>query len=203
MKKNRLEAFSDGVIAIIITIMVLEMKVPARRRPAGAHAGAAGIPQLPAELRLRGYLLEQPSPHVPGGPVGEWRCVMGEPASVVLVVAAAVYHRLDGREPLRALADDILRPQPAFLRLRVFDSADLYYSTPRARLTPSRGRGERFQRQDLPGVVRSGHRLGMADPCLDRHGVFRVHGVDVAGARPAHGAGSRRTYETILLMRAV
>jgi len=28
MDKNRLEAFSDGVIAIIITIMVLEMKVP-------------------------------------------------------------------------------------------------------------------------------------------------------------------------------
>jgi uncharacterized membrane protein len=28
MTKGRLEAFSDGVIAIIITIMVLEMKVP-------------------------------------------------------------------------------------------------------------------------------------------------------------------------------
>jgi len=28
MKTNRLEAFSDGVLAIIITIMVLEMKVP-------------------------------------------------------------------------------------------------------------------------------------------------------------------------------
>ena len=28
MKSNRLEAFSDGVIAIIITIMVLEMKAP-------------------------------------------------------------------------------------------------------------------------------------------------------------------------------
>lgn len=28
MNKNRLEAFSDGVIAVIITIMVLEMKVP-------------------------------------------------------------------------------------------------------------------------------------------------------------------------------
>lgn len=28
MGKNRLEAFSDGVLAIIITIMVLEMNVP-------------------------------------------------------------------------------------------------------------------------------------------------------------------------------
>jgi uncharacterized membrane protein len=28
MNKNRVEAFSDGVIAIIITIMVLEFKVP-------------------------------------------------------------------------------------------------------------------------------------------------------------------------------
>jgi uncharacterized membrane protein len=28
MGKNRLEAFSDGVIAILITIMVLELKVP-------------------------------------------------------------------------------------------------------------------------------------------------------------------------------
>jgi len=28
MTKGRLEAFSDGVIAIIITIMVLEMKTP-------------------------------------------------------------------------------------------------------------------------------------------------------------------------------
>ena len=28
MHKTRLEAFSDGVLAIIITIMVLELKVP-------------------------------------------------------------------------------------------------------------------------------------------------------------------------------
>ena len=42
MGKGRLEAFSDGVIAIIITIMVLELKVSAWRRfclPAGTGAG--------------------------------------------------------------------------------------------------------------------------------------------------------------------
>ena len=32
MEKNRLEAFSDGVLAIIITIMILEMKQPVSDR---------------------------------------------------------------------------------------------------------------------------------------------------------------------------
>jgi len=44
MGKNRLEAFSDGVLAIIITIMVLEMKVP--------HGDTLGalLPLLPVFL---------------------------------------------------------------------------------------------------------------------------------------------------------
>src|SRR4051812_19302326 len=38
MSKGRLEAFSDGVLAIIITIMVLELKVPAHAAYAASLA---------------------------------------------------------------------------------------------------------------------------------------------------------------------
>ena len=43
MGKQRLEAFTDGVIAIIITIMVLEIKVPS---DASLAALAASVPIL-------------------------------------------------------------------------------------------------------------------------------------------------------------
>lgn len=48
MNKNRLEAFSDGVIAIIITIMVLELKVP------HGHEWRLLVPLLPV---LGSYIL--------------------------------------------------------------------------------------------------------------------------------------------------
>jgi uncharacterized membrane protein len=44
MSKGRMEAFSDGVIAILITIMVLELKVPRGSDPAGL------LPLLPVFL---------------------------------------------------------------------------------------------------------------------------------------------------------
>lgn len=51
MKKSRLEAFSDGVIAIIITIMVLELKIPQGHN---MHDIQALVPLLPVFLS---YLL--------------------------------------------------------------------------------------------------------------------------------------------------
>ena len=48
MEKNRLEAFSDGVIAIIITIMVLELHVPPGKEGAAPPAELADLkPWLP------------------------------------------------------------------------------------------------------------------------------------------------------------
>jgi uncharacterized membrane protein len=44
MSKNRMEAFSDGVLAVVITIMVLELKVPA------GTTAAALRPEVPVLL---------------------------------------------------------------------------------------------------------------------------------------------------------
>ena len=46
MTKGRLEAFSDGVIAIIITIMVLELKVPHGTDFASLLSPTAGLKRL-------------------------------------------------------------------------------------------------------------------------------------------------------------
>jgi uncharacterized membrane protein len=53
MQKNRLEAFSDGVLAIIITIMVLELKVP---QGAGLEALRPLLPVLMSYILSFVYL---------------------------------------------------------------------------------------------------------------------------------------------------
>jgi uncharacterized membrane protein len=55
MTKGRLEAFSDGVVAILITIMVLELKTPAHETWDALWRGAEGAPSPLATLLT--YLL--------------------------------------------------------------------------------------------------------------------------------------------------
>ena len=62
MKTNRIEAFSDGVMAIIITIMVLELKAPHDPTPASLRADVAGLFRLRPELPHHRHLLGEPSP---------------------------------------------------------------------------------------------------------------------------------------------
>ena len=106
MGKNRMEAFSDGVLAIIITIMVLEMKVP--------HGDdfAALRPLLPVFLNPHGpefylprHLLEQSSSHAACHTTRERCDPVGQPPSAVLVVAVSFRDWMDGRESLYGIAN--------------------------------------------------------------------------------------------------
>ena len=71
MGKDRLAAFSDGVIAIIITIMVLELKVPHGADWAALRALAPNLLSYVLSFVYRGDLLEQPSPSAAYRDAGE------------------------------------------------------------------------------------------------------------------------------------
>ena len=113
MGKGRLEAFSDGVIAIIITIMVLELKVPH-----GTEL-AALVPLIPVFLS---YVLSfvyvgiywnnhhhmlHAVQHVNGGALWANLHLLFWLSLIPFVTA------LDGREPFRGRASGALRRDPA------------------------------------------------------------------------------------------
>ena len=95
MNKNRLEAFSDGVLAIIITIMVLELHVPAEPTwPALLHV----LPTLLSYVLSFVYVgiywnNHHHMLHLAGRVNGGG--ALGEPASAVLAVPDPLHHPVD------------------------------------------------------------------------------------------------------------
>ncbi len=87
MGKSRLEAFSDGVIAIIITIMVLELKVPRGER---IDALAPLIPVFLSYVLSFVYVGIYWNNHhhmLHTSSQGNRTDAVGQPASVVLAIA--------------------------------------------------------------------------------------------------------------------
>ena len=109
MCKGRLEAFSDGVIAIIITIMVLEMKVP--------HGGGleALRPLLPVFLSYVlsfvyvGIYWNNHHHMLHAGSTVTGAMLWANLHLLFWLSLVSVRHRMDGREPFHRGAHRALR----------------------------------------------------------------------------------------------
>ena len=122
MGKGRVEAFTDGVVAIIITIMVLELKVP------HGEDLSALVPLWPIffcyVLSFINVGLYWNNLHNMFHTVQrvDGRVLWANLQSVVLAVADAGNDGLHGRESFRAGAGRRLRRRPRAMRCRLTPS---------------------------------------------------------------------------------
>src|SRR5437870_4214575 len=93
---TRVEAFSDSVMAVIITIMAFELRPP---QGAGLDAMRDQLPGVLvyAELRLRGHLLEQSPSPAPRCRSDQWGGDVGKPVPLVLVITDPGAHGVGSR----------------------------------------------------------------------------------------------------------
>ena len=167
MEKDRLQAFSDGVIAILITIMVLELKIPH-----GTRARRALRPLVPVFLTYvlsfvyLGIYWNNHHHLLPATRADQRRGPVGEPAPAVLAVAVPVLHRLDGGEPLRPAADRRLRRRAAAwpaIAYYILQTDDHRRAGPRTRRSRT-ALGRRREGQDLAGHLRRGDPARVREP---------------------------------------
>ena len=124
MNKGRLEAFSDGVMAIIITIMVLELKIPhGTDFEAIRPLAPVFVTYILSFIYLGIYWnnhhhLLQAAKQING------TNLVGKSASFVLAVAHPVRHGLDGRKSFRPTSDRRLRNGSARRGNRLLHSAN-------------------------------------------------------------------------------
>src|SRR5215204_4147071 len=186
MGSGRLEAFSDGVLAIIITIMVLEMKAP-------HGASLADLwPLLPVFLS---YVLSfvylgiywnnhHHMLHVTERVNGAilW-------ANLHLLFPHSFCHGLDGRKQFRAGADGAVRRGSAGGGDRLLDPAALNHRGARRVLVGSHRRRTGPQRQAVSTPLFHRH-SGCVPASMDLGWYLRARGADLAHPGPPHRAGS-------------
>ena len=105
METNRLEAFSDAVLAIVITVMVLELRAPAGAELSSLRELWPVFLSYVLSFRVPGHLLEQPPSHAGRGASGERGSPLGEHALALLALPGAFRDRVDGGELLRSGTD--------------------------------------------------------------------------------------------------
>ncbi len=194
MTKTRMEAFSDGVLAIIITIMVLELKVPH-----GADA-AALRPLLPIFFSYvlsfvyigiywnnHHHLLH--AAHQVNG-----RILWANLHLLFWLSLVPVRDRLDGRESFRGRARGIVRRGSAPGRSRLLSVEQSAHSTSRTRLNAGQ-----IDRIGQEGNVIRRHLCG-GDSCVILATVDCLRLVCSGGRYVAH---SRPTYREEFGVRAV
>ena len=104
MGKGRLEAFSDGVIAIIITIMVLELKVPHNAELSALWELGPIFLSYVLSFAYVGIYWNNHHHLLACREARKRRHALGQFASAVLAFAVSLHHRLDGRKSFRHLA---------------------------------------------------------------------------------------------------
>ena len=153
MNKNRLEAFSDGVLAIIITIMVLEFKVP-------SDTTFEAI--LPLFHKFLSYILSfvyvgiywnnhHHLMHAVKRVNGS--ILLGQPSFIVLAFLNSVYNRMDWRTPLCSFPDDVVRNYFTNERHRVLYFTELDSENTRQRIRTFQSNWQRSKRKSIRNFI--------------------------------------------------
>ncbi len=98
MGKARLEAFSDGVIAIIVTIMILELRTPTEPTVTALIKLAPQLSELSFELSVGRHHVGESSPLYACDPRSQCAAAVAQYESALLDVAGSLRYGFHGKE---------------------------------------------------------------------------------------------------------
>ena len=167
MHKGRLEAFSDRMIAILITIMVLELKVPLGADLAAlAPVGPVFLVYALSFVFLGIYWSNRH--HMLQATKGQRQDPLGEPAPALLAFPDALRNGLDGGEPRGRPSHRGLRGRAVARGGRLHHSPGRDHRRPWPRLEARGGRSTRCEGEGLDARLRRRDPLAFVNPSFDR-----------------------------------